>query len=161
MPATLDYPAAIARDEDGRYVVTFPDFGWGASDGASRAEALAEARDLLRESIATTMREGRTLPQPSPCHRPVTGLSRACRSLGAVEERLPVAPPVQIALKAAFYQAWRQTGMSQRRLACELGIAESEARRMLSPDHATRAATLDDALRRFGKCVTLSVGEAV
>ena len=172
MPATFDYPAAIARDEDGRHVVTFPDFGWGASDGASRAEALAEARDLLRELIATTMREGRTLPQPSPCHRPVTdlsrachgpvmGLSRACRSLGAVEERLPVAPPVQIALKAAFYQAWRQTGMSQRRLACELGIAESEARRMLSPDHATGAATLDDALRRFGKCVTLSVGEAV
>ena len=150
MPATFNYPAEIERDEDGRHVVTFPDFGWGASDGASRAEALAEARDLLRELIATTMREGRALPRPSPC-----------RSLGAAQRRALVAPPVQIALKAAFYQAWRQTGMSQRHLACELGIAESEARRMLNPDHATRAATLDNALRRFGKCVTLSVGEAV
>lgn len=99
MPATFNYPAAIERDEDGRHVVTFPDFGWGASDGASRAEALAEARDLLRELIATTMREGRALPRPSPC-----------RSLEAAQRRSLVAPPVQIALKAAFYQAWRQTG---------------------------------------------------
>ena len=36
MPATHTYPAEIERDEDGRYVVTFPDFGWGATDGATR-----------------------------------------------------------------------------------------------------------------------------
>ena len=59
------YPAEIERDEDGRYVVVFPDFGWGATDGASRDEALVEARDLLRELIATTIREGEDLPEPS------------------------------------------------------------------------------------------------
>ena len=59
MPDTFDYPAEIERDEDGRYVVAFPDFGWGATDGASRDEALAEARDLLRELIATTITGGR------------------------------------------------------------------------------------------------------
>lgn len=111
MPATFNYPAGIERDEDGRHVVTFPDFGWGASDGASRAEALAEARDLLRELIATTMhegmREGRALPRPSPCHSP-----------GTAQRRSLVAPPVQIALKAAFYQAWRQTGPDRPRPAC-------------------------------------------
>ena len=65
MPDTCTYPAEIERDEDGRHVVTFPDFGWGATDGASRDEALAEARDLLRELIATTIREGKDLPEPS------------------------------------------------------------------------------------------------
>lgn len=60
------YPADIQRDADGRYVVVFPDFGWGATDGATREEALAEARDLLRELIATTLREGRELPVRSP-----------------------------------------------------------------------------------------------
>ena len=44
MPATHTYPAEIERDEDGRYVVTFPDFGWGATDGATRDEALAEGQ---------------------------------------------------------------------------------------------------------------------
>ena len=82
MSDIYNYPAEIERDEDGRYVVTFPDFGWGATDGATRDEALGEARDLLRELIAATMREGKDLPEPSP----------------ATRGRFVVAPPVPIAL---------------------------------------------------------------
>ena len=40
MPDTYNYPAEIERDEDGRFVVAFPDFGWGATDGATRDEAI-------------------------------------------------------------------------------------------------------------------------
>lgn len=65
IPDTHAYPAWVECDQNGRYVVTFPDFGWGATDGATREEALAEARDLLRELIATTIREGKALPEPS------------------------------------------------------------------------------------------------
>ena len=144
MPDTCNYPAEIERDEDGRYVVTFPDFGWGATDGATRDEALAEAKDLLRELITTTIREGEDLPDPSR----------------ASNRRPLIVPPVQIALKAAVYEAWRQAGISQRRLARELGIAESEVRRILNPDHGTKAATIDRALRQLGKRVTVTVGEA-
>ena len=72
MPDTFSYPAEIERDEDGRYVVTFPDFGWGATDGATLEEARAEAGDLLRELIAATMREGANLPAPSHAGKSVT-----------------------------------------------------------------------------------------
>lgn len=144
MSDTYNYPAEIERDEDGRYVVTFLDFGWGATDGATRDEAMAEARDLLRELIAATMREGRDLPERS---RATTG-------------RFVVVPPVPIALKAALYEAFRETGLSQRRFARNLGVAQSEVRRLLNPDHATRTGTIDRALRQLGKCVTLTVGEA-
>ena len=144
MSDSYDYPAAIERDDDGRHVVSFPDFGWGATDGATRDEALAEARDLLRELIAATMREGGALPKPSP----------------AGTRRPLVVPPVQTALKAALYEAWREAGISQRRLARDLDVAESEVRRMLNPDHATKAATIDRALRRLGKRLTVTVGEA-
>ena len=144
MPDTYNYPAEIERDEDGRFVVTFPDFGWGATDGATRDEALAEAKDLLRELIAATLRDGEMLPDPSDAGR----------------KRTLVVPPVQIALKAALYEAWREAGISQRRLARDLGIAESEVRRMLNPEHSTKAATIDGALRRLGKRVTLTVGTA-
>ena len=65
------------------------------------------------------MREGEGLPKPS----------RATR------RRPLVVPPVPIALKAALYEAFRKAGMSQRRLARDLDIAESEVRRMLNPDH--------------------------
>ena len=144
MPDTYDYPAEIHRDEDGRFVVAFPDFGWGATDGATHDEALAEAKDLLRELIATTIREGEPLPAPS-------------RTSG---KRPLVVPPVQIALKAALYEAWRETGISQRRFARELEVAESEVRRMLNPEHSTKAATIDHALRRLGKQASVSVGRS-
>ena len=36
MPNTDDDPAEIECDEDGRHVGAFPDFGWGATDGAKR-----------------------------------------------------------------------------------------------------------------------------
>ena len=79
--STYNYPAEVERDEDGRYVVTFPDFGWGATDGATRDEALLEAKDLLRELIATTMREGRDLPsRRAPVGRGLSS-SRLCGAL--------------------------------------------------------------------------------
>ena len=144
MPDSYNYPAVIERDEDGRHVVSFPDFGWGATDGATRDEALVEARDLLRELIVATMREGGALPEPSPAGR----------------RRPLVNPPVQTALKAALYEAWRGAGISQRRLARDLDVAESEIRRMLNPDHATKASTIERALRRLGKRLSVTVGEA-
>ena len=143
MPDRYNYPAAIERDEDGLHVVSFPDFGWGATDGATREEALAEARDLLRELIAATMREGGELAEPSP----------------AGKRRPMIVPPAQIALKAALYEAWREAGISQRRLARDLDVAESEVRRMLDPGHATKAATIDRVLLRLGKRLTVTVDE--
>ncbi len=62
----LVYPAAVEQDaEDGRYVVRFPDFGWGATDGSTLGEALAEATGCLDVLIEETMRAGEALPEPS------------------------------------------------------------------------------------------------
>jgi antitoxin HicB len=66
---------------------------------------------------------------------------------------------VQVALKAALYEAWREAGISQRRFARDLDVAESEVRRMLNPEHSTKTATIDRALRRLGKRVTVTIGE--
>ena len=144
MPDTFNYPAAIERDEAGRFVVTFPDFGWGGTDGATLEEALDEAQDLLRELITATMRKGRPLPEPSR----------------ASKRRPLVIPSLQIALKAAFYEAYRQANISQRRLARDLNIAENEVRRMLNPDHATKASTIEAVLGRFGARISVTVEKA-
>ena len=39
MPDTYAYPVEFERDDDCRYLVVFPDFGWGATDGATLDEA--------------------------------------------------------------------------------------------------------------------------
>ena len=85
MPDTCDCPVEVERDEDGRHVVPFPDFGWGATDVATRDEALSEARDRLRELIAATIREGGDLPQPS----------HATKRRPLVVPPLPIAPMPQ------------------------------------------------------------------
>lgn len=141
MTLTYSYPATLERDEDGRYVVTFPDFGWGATDGETREIALVEAQDLLRELLATTIREGEPIPVPSR----------------ATKHRPAVSAPVSIALKAALYNATMESGVSQRQLARDLDVAENEFRRMLNPDHATKTSTLDSVLRRLGKRISVTV----
>ena len=138
------YPAQVERDEDGRYVVTFSDFGWGATDGACLGEALTEAKDLLRELIAATIREGQDLPKPSNVR----------------SDQYSIVPPRPIALKAALYQAFKEQGVSQRQFARDLNIAEGEVRRMLNPDHGTKAAVVDGVLRSLGKHCWVSVQEA-
>ena len=144
MPISFNYPALIERDESGRHVVSFPDFGWGATDGATLDEALDEAEDLLRELIAATMRDGAKLPEPSR-----TG-----------KRRRLVVPPVQTAIKATLYETCRDAGISERQLAQDLDIALIEARRMLDPDHATKPALIERALHHFGKRLAVTVAEA-
>ena len=141
MTETYNYPAEIERGADGRHVLAFPDFGRGATGGATREEALAGAGDLLRDLIAATMREGRDLPVPSRARR----------------GRPVVVAPLAVALKAAFYAAFRESGLTQRAMGDMLGVAEGEVRRMLNPDHATRTARMDEALRKLGRRVGVTV----
>ncbi|MDE0453469.1 MAG: hypothetical protein OXI90_17080 [Gammaproteobacteria bacterium] len=91
---------------------------------------------MLRELIAATIREAKELPEPSP--------ARSRRPL--------IVPPVEIALKAALYEACRQAGISQRRFARDV---ENDVRRLLNPGHGTKTATLDR-----GKQLSVRVGDA-
>ena len=48
------------------FVVTFPDWGWGATQGETEMEALHKAEDALEEMIATTLMDGGELPSVPP-----------------------------------------------------------------------------------------------
>jgi len=52
---TFAYPATFSRDEDGRWLVRFPDFPAAHTDGADAIEAMEEAIDCLGSSIAFAM----------------------------------------------------------------------------------------------------------
>ena len=90
------------------------------------------------------MRVGGGLPEPSP----------------AGKRRLLIVPPVQIALNGALYEAWREAGVLRRRLAHDIDVAKREVRSILTPDCATKAATIDRALRQQGKRLTVTVAMA-
>ena len=51
-----------ADPEAGGYVVTFPDFGYGVTQGETDEEATEMARDLLMLTISDYIRESKPLP---------------------------------------------------------------------------------------------------
>src|SRR5215471_3167236 len=72
----LSYPVYLEAEPDGGFVVNFPDFLEGWSQGDDHEEALAQAADLLETMVANYMAEGWDLPEPSPARgRPLVRLA--------------------------------------------------------------------------------------
>ena len=141
MSETFAYPASVARDEAGFYLVTFPDFPEAATDGESREEALNEAPDALEEAIAGRMNRGDTLPHPSA--------RKARQALVSV--------PAQMAVKAALYIAVKEAGIRNAELAKRLDADEKEIRRLLDPHHRSKLPRLEAALEVLGKKLVIGV----
>ena len=61
------YPAILTPDEqDGGFVVTFPDVPEAITQGEDVTDALQQAADCLEEAIAGRIRRGACLPEASP-----------------------------------------------------------------------------------------------
>jgi antitoxin HicB len=69
------YPVQFDPEEDGGYVVTLPDIGYGATQGDTVEEALRQAEDFLEEAILGMIAYSEEVPAPSPAKgRPVVRL---------------------------------------------------------------------------------------
>ena len=73
-----------------------------------------------------------------------------CRAGCVAGERLIAVPP-DMAAKAAFVLAFRDSGLSRLAVAHRLGVNEKVVRRWLDPRHHTAATRLHTALRAFGQ----------
>src|ERR1700674_5659894 len=135
------YPATFRRDENGRAVVSFPEFPACHTDGKDLREAIEEAIDCLGSVIAARIADRATIPPPSRLKRG--------------QRLVPV--PLWIAGKLALYLAMREQGISNSALARRLGVRETVVRRMLDPDHETRSEKLQTALDALGKRIVVAV----
>jgi antitoxin HicB len=128
------YPVTVAEDETGAVTITFPDVPEAITGAASRAKAMVLASDALDGELEVYIARGHPLPSPSPSRgRPV------------------VAASLVLVAKAALHDAVQEKGLGVRGLARRLGIAETEARRLLDPKHATKIGRLQKALAAFGR----------
>ena len=123
--------------------MSFRDLPECLTSGSDETEALTEARDALEEAIAGRIDDGEPIPVPSA---PAQG------------ER-PVAVPADMAAKAAFTLAFRESGLSRVALAGRLGVDEKVVRRMLAPRHRTAASRLNEALGALGQELIVEVRE--
>lgn len=142
------YPAKLAPDEDGRYVVSFRDVPEALTDGATSEEALAEAEDCLDGALLSYIDDARfPRPIPEPSKR------RAGEHLVRVMPRS--------AAKLALHQALRDRKLSVKRFARMLRVSETVARRLLDPNYRSNFDKLLEALAIVGKKVEMRVVEAV
>jgi len=142
----LRYPALFEPDRKaGGFVVTFPDFGYGATQGETIEEALDMARDLLKCLVADRMEKKESLPVPS---KPRDKRMRLV-SLPALAEA-----------KATLYVSMREGGIRKADLARRLGVAKPQIDRLLDLDNSTRFDQIEAAFRALGKRLSIEVEDA-
>ena len=140
----MRYPVALERASNGTVVATFPNVPEARTAGNDEAQALGRAPDALETALAIYVDERRDLPRPS---RPRKG------------QRVILLPPMAAA-KLAIYQAMRDQGVSQVKLARRLGRDPKDIRRLLDLMHHSRLDRLESALAALGKRLIIEVRDA-
>jgi antitoxin HicB len=139
---TYAYRAKIEPGEHpGIVVVSFPDVPEAITEGKGQADALQQAEDALATALLSYPLRRLALP-PS-------------RSRVGVK----VAVPAEAAAKLAVLEAFAESGLSKSEFARRLGVAETEARRILDPMHPTKLPRLQQALAVLGKRLVVGVEE--
>jgi len=132
------YNARLEKDPDGGFFVSFADIPEALASGKTKEAALAEAALALGQGLRTYAERGIAMPAPK------------------AKAGVPIGLSTQDSLKLATLDAFVEAGISKTELAARLGKKEGEARRILDPDHTTKAATLDAALKVLGKRAVIS-----
>lgn len=142
----MDYifAADIRPEPEGGFLVTFPDVPEAITQGDDRADALESASEALGLALRGYLAMGKALPRP--------------KAKGAQLVAVPVS--ADDALKLAVIEAFQSSGISKAELARRLGKAETEAHRIINPDHSTKLGALQEALRVLGKQVIVSIKDA-
>ena len=140
------YQALFEPDlETGGYVVTFPDFGYGVTQGETYEEALQMAQDLLVLTIEDYIRESRAFPSPK-------------RQRGAKVQPVPLS--ALQAAKVDLYQAFRKSGLRKAEFARRVGIPKTHVDRLFSLRHQSRLGQIEAAFRALGKKIHIEVRNA-
>ena len=138
------YPAKFTAGSDGRVLVEFVDLPRVATDGKDEREAMDEAMDALGSDLSIRLTRREEIPTPSAAKRG--------------QRLVPV--PLWLAPKLALYLAMRDQGVTNSELSRRLGVHEKVIRRMLNPEHATKAEKIQAALAALGKQMTVEVRDA-
>jgi antitoxin HicB len=141
----MKYPALFESAQEGGYVITFPDWDWGVTQGEDEADAIDMARDALITMIAHCIRHGKAVPPPS-------------QPKGKKYRMIEL--PAMMALKTELYIAFQSSGIRKVELARRLGIPDSTVDRLFNFDNHTRLDQMEAAFAALGKRLDIEVRAA-
>jgi antitoxin HicB len=127
------YRYTLQRQANGWWLVRFPGIPEALTEGETKEEARANARDCVITALEGYMKAGKPLPRSGAGH---SGPDRAVL-------------PSLVTAKLAVYETMRARGWSKVRLARELGISENSVRRLLDLRHRSQMWIIDEALAKM------------
>jgi len=141
MNYTQSYPAKLEEDEEGRFLVSFPDIPEALTDANTFKDAFAEAIDCLEEALAGRINRDEEIPKPSKSRR---GLYLIHISAG-------------FSMKVLLHHAWKEAGITRTQLAKMINVDEKEARRLLDPRYHSKLPAMERAFDALGYRVNVGL----
>lgn len=136
------YPVLLVHDEaTNSWMASCRDLPLMHSVGDTIEDALSEATFGLVTAIAVEVDERRPIPVGSA---PLNG-------------EYPVSVPLLVAMKAALHNAMIETGTRKAELARKLEQKPPQIDRLLDVEHSSRIETVELALRKLNRSVTLTI----
>lgn len=129
------YPIELTKQQEGGYLVTFPDLPEAITQGETKEEATSEAIDCLEEAIANRIEMKLDIPYSSKPKK-----QQECVSL-----------PATIAAKAALYLTIKKEKLTNTNLAKKLNCDEKEIRRLLDPHFKSKIPRIEQVLHQLGQ----------
>lgn len=135
-PVTLEYG-------DNEVIATFKDIPEAITFGDDKEHALHEAEDALLVALSAYVDDKRAIPAASKASK---------------QQPMIAVPPLATA-KIALHNALLSAGLSKVALAQQMGLRETQIRRMLDLDHQSHIGQIEHALRLLGYEVVTSVNK--
>jgi antitoxin HicB len=140
----VGYQYILEAQENGWWLVRFPEIPEALTEGETEEEARISAVDCVIAALEGYMKAGRPVPKPSP---PDPTLDRAVL-------------PSLVTAKLAVYETMRDRGWSNAVLAKELGLPENSVRRLLDLRHSSQMRIIDAALATMNAELSIDLPKA-
>ncbi|MGA3241148.1 MAG: type II toxin-antitoxin system HicB family antitoxin [Bryobacteraceae bacterium] len=133
------------KQEGNVIVVTFPDVGYGATQGATEVEALEMAEDFLVMAIGDLIKQGKDIP-------------KATTRRGGKYRWIKL--PALAGVKMELHRAIKDSGVRKAELARRLRISRGNVDRLFDLHHNTRLELLEAAFAVLGRRLLIGVEKA-
>jgi antitoxin HicB len=141
----MEYAARFEPATEGGFVITFPDFPWGITQGDSEAQAREMALDAICTMLQELIGKGEDLPRPSKPH--------------GAKYRMIRLPALQAA-KAELYRQFTESGIRKAGLARRLKVPAAIVDRLFDLDYSSKLEQLESAFQALGKELQIRISDA-
>lgn len=135
----LRFPVHLEAQEEGGYVVTFPDIPEAITQGEDVEDALLHAADVLESALDYYIEEGLPIPAPS---KPKRG------------QRL-VELPASLSAKVLLLQEMASQKVRPAELARRMKVTPQEVNRLIDFRHTSKIDGIAGALKALGKSMEI------